>query len=97
MRSSVPTTCASTTGLRSAGNSTPVPSRTRRVRAAIAAMSVSGSCRGRAVIESPIQTESNPAASARSAMVSNGAVCGRPDMIASRVGIRTPNSTLISR
>src|SRR6185436_7513540 len=94
-RSSVPTTWASTTGLRSAGSSTPVPRRTRRVRAASAAINVSGSWRGRAVIESPIHTESKPAASARSAMAMSGAVSGRPDMIASRVGIRTPNSTLM--
>src|SRR5512145_2754293 len=96
-RSSVPTTWASTTGLRSAGSSTPVPSRTRRVRAATAASSVSGSWRGRAVSESPIHTESKPAASARSAMASSGAVSGRPDMIASRVGSRTPNSTAMAK
>jgi class 3 adenylate cyclase len=68
MRSSVPTTRARTTGGRSAGRSTAVPRRTRRVRAATAASRVSGSCRGRAVSESPIHTESKPAASARSAM-----------------------------
>ena len=51
---------------------------------------------GRAVSESPIHTASKPAASARSAMASSGAVCGRPDMIASRVGMRTPNSAAIS-
>ena len=65
--------------------------RTRRVRAAIAAIRVSGSCRGFAVIESPIHTESNPAASARSAIASSGPVSGRPDMMASRVGMSTPN------
>src|SRR4029453_6903923 len=51
--------------------------------------------RGRAVIESPIQTESKPAASARSAIVMSGPGSGRPGMIASRVGIRTPNSTVM--
>src|SRR5438094_1598024 len=95
-RSSVPTTWASTTGLRSAGRSTPVPRRTRRVRPATAAISVSGSWRGRAISESPIQTESKPAASARSAIARSGAVSGRPDMTASRVGISTPNSTAMS-
>ena len=90
-RSSVPTTCASTTGLRSAGSSTAVPTLTRFVRAATAASSVSGSWRGRAVIESPIHTESKPALSARSAIASSGPLSGRLDMIASRVGINTPN------
>src|SRR5512146_1542966 len=61
----------------------------------MAASSVSGSWRGRAVSESPIQTESKPAASARSAIASSGAVSGWPDMIASRVGISTPNWTAI--
>ena len=69
-----------------------MPRRTRRVRAATAARSVSGSWRGRAVSESPIHTESKPVASARSAMASNGPVSMRPDMTASRVGSRTPNS-----
>ena len=50
--------CASTTGLRSAGSNTAVPSSTRRVRAATADSRVSGSCRGRARIESPTQIES---------------------------------------
>src|SRR6185436_10994947 len=80
---------------RSAGSRTAVPTLTRFVRAATAAISVSGSWRGRAVMESPIHTESKPAASARSAMASSGPVSGRPDMIASRVGISTPNFTLI--
>ena len=53
-----------------------MPRRTRRVRPAIAAINVSGSCRGRAISESPIHTESKPAASARSAMVRSGAVSG---------------------
>src|SRR5882672_8533005 len=70
--------------------------RTRRVRAATAAIKVSGSWRGRAISESPIQTESKPAASARSAMASSDAVSGCPDMTASRVGSSTPNSTVIS-
>src|SRR5207248_3336167 len=74
---------------------TPVPRRTRRVRAATAASRVSGSCRGRAVSESPTHTESKPAASTRSAMASIEAVSGRPDMTASRVGSSTPNSTAI--
>ena len=73
-----------------------MPRRTRRVRPATAAISVSGSWRGRAISESPIQTESKPAASARSAIVRSGAVSGRPDMTASRVGISTPNSTAMS-
>ena len=38
-----------------------MPRRTRRVRPATAARSVSGSWRGRAVRESPIHTESKPA------------------------------------
>ena len=96
MRSTVAIRCASTTGLRSAGSSTPVPRRTRLVRAAMAAIRVSGSWRGRAVIESPIHTESKPAASARSAMVMSEPVSGRPDMMASRVGMRTPSSTAMA-
>ncbi len=50
--------CASTTGLRNAGSKTAVPSSARRVRAATAESKVSGSCRGRARIESPTQIES---------------------------------------
>ena len=73
-----------------------MPRRTRRVRAATAASSVSGSWRGLAMSESPIQTESKPAASARSAMASIGPVSGRPDITASRVGSKTPNSTAMS-
>ena len=73
-----------------------MPMRTRRVRAAMAAIKVSGSCRGLAVIESPIHTESKPAASARSAMVMSEPVSGRPDMMLSRVGIRTPSSTAMA-
>jgi hypothetical protein len=69
------------------------PPHARRVRAVTAASSVSGSWGGRAVRESPTQTESKPAASARSAMASIGAVSGKPDLTASRVGSRTPNST----
>src|SRR5262249_16897283 len=44
-------------------------------------------------MESAIHTESKPAASARSAIVSSGAVCGRDDITTSRVGMSTPNST----
>ena len=50
--------CASTTGLRNAGNNTAVPSSAFRVRVATADNRVSGSCRGRARIESPTQIES---------------------------------------
>jgi len=53
-----------------------VPSRTRRVRPATAAIKVSGSWRGRAISESPIHTESKPVASARSAIARSGAVSG---------------------
>ena len=56
--SSVAMPCASTTGLRSAGSNTAVPSSALRVRAATADSRVSGSCRGRARIESPTQIES---------------------------------------
>jgi hypothetical protein len=73
-----------------------VPRRTRFVRAATAASKVSGSWRGLAVIESPIHTESKPAASARSAKVRMGPASGRPDMTASRVGRSRPNSVAIS-
>src|SRR2546429_8595502 len=69
--------------------------RTRRVRAAMADISVRGSWRGRAVSESPTHTESKPTASARSAIASSGPVSGRPDITTSRVGMRTPNSTAI--
>ena len=55
--SSVATWCASSTGLRSAGSSTAVPSSTRGTRPATPASNVSGSCRGRASSESPTQTE----------------------------------------
>ena len=51
--SSVATWCASSTGLRSAGSSTAVPSATRGTRPATPASRVSGSCRGRASTESP--------------------------------------------
>src|SRR5438874_1098767 len=95
-RSSVPTTCASTTGWRSAGSNTAVPSLTRRVRAATAASSVRGSWRGRAMSESPIHTASKPARSPRSAISSSGAVWGRPDMTDSRVGNNRPSSTAIT-
>ena len=57
-----------------------MPTRTRLVHAATAASRVSGSWRGLAVIESPIHTESKPAASARSANARMGRVSGRPDM-----------------
>ena len=43
---------------------------------------------GRAVSESPTQTESKPSASARVARSSRGPVSGRPCMICSRVGSR---------
>ena len=59
-----------------------MPRRTRFVRAATAARRVSGSWRGRAVMESPIHTESKPRASARSAMVRSGPVSWRPDITA---------------
>src|SRR5499433_1279621 len=96
MRSRVATTWARTTGLRSAGSSTAVPRRTRFVRAATAARRVSGSWRGRAVMESPIHTESKPRASARSAMERRGPVSWRPDITASRVGMSRPNSMVIA-
>src|SRR2546428_7134999 len=83
-------------GWRGAGGRGGGRSGPRRVRAATADISVSGSWRGRAVSESPIQTESKPAASARSAIASSGPVSERPDITTSRVGISTPNSTPIS-
>ena len=73
-----------------------MPRRTRVVRAATAESRVSGSWRGLAVIESPIHTESKPAASARSAKARMGPVSGRPDMTASRVGSSRPNSVVIA-
>src|SRR6266851_1502771 len=82
--------CAKTTGLRSAGSSTAVPSSARLVRAATADNRVSGSCRGRARIESPTQIESYPRSSARSASANSAAASGRPSMTCSRVGSRYP-------
>ena len=96
IRSSVATWCASTTGLRSAGSSTAVPSATRRVRAAAAASSVSGSWRGFATSESPTHTESSPSASAFSASASSGAASWRPSITCSRVGSRYPSRRLIA-
>ena len=90
IRSRVAALCASSTGLRNGASSTAVPSSTRRVRAATAASRVNGSKRGRASSESPAQTESNPAASARSAKSSMGVTAKSPARIASRVGSSRP-------
>ena len=70
--SAVAMLCASGTGGRIAGSSTAVPMRTREVRAAMADIAVTGSSRGFETRLSPTQTESSPAASARSARFSIG-------------------------
>ena len=95
IRSTVPTICASNTGWRSAISITAVPSRTRDVRAAMAASVVMASSRGLAVRLSPTHTESRPASSAHvaifntdSASVGLSSSSSRP-----RVGSKQPICT----